>query len=343
MRRNLLLGAVVVLAFFGLVEGALRLSGKIPTDALRSPDAATLDRIAGLFQPGQELIDRIRPDLPYHIRINSEGFRGEEVDLSIRPAGRRILCVGDSYTFGHHVDDAEAFPARLERILDGEGRDDQVINAGANGFTIVDELEYLRLKGMNLRPDLVILSFSQNDIMDLTRPRPMIDVMREHAELKGRFLLGPALKFLQHTALFNGMQRLAASLRVRQRRGAPAGAGADLDALWSRYRRHLAQVAQLVGEHGARLLLVVWPSAEQAAGAADLEPQRRLARDCSELGLDMLDLTPTLRSAINRGEHPYLVPLDGHPSAEGHALAAEAIARRLAGGDRSGTSPAERP
>jgi lysophospholipase L1-like esterase len=325
--RNLLTGVLVVAVFFLLLEGALRLSGRIPTQALRSPDLETLDRIPGLFEPGQQFVDRIRPDLPYPVRINTLGFRGREVAAAKAAGVWRVICVGDSYTFGHHVTDEEAFPAVLDRLLSGMGHA-EAINAGANGFTIVDEARFLRSKGMKLAPDAVVLVFSQNDIADLARPQPMIEAMRSHARLKSRPVVGPVLRGLQRTALFNGMQRAAAWMRVRRLRADAGARRGDEAELWDRYREALAGVAATAGT--TPVLLVAWPSAEQAAAGIVPPSHAELARAAGEANVAFLDLSDAMAGVIREGGSPYLVPLDGHPSATGHRAAAGAIARRLA-------------
>ncbi|HEY3175141.1 MAG TPA: SGNH/GDSL hydrolase family protein [Candidatus Polarisedimenticolia bacterium] len=334
MRRNLLLSAVVVVLFFGLLEAVLRLSGRVSSDALRSPNVETLDAIPGLFDPGQDLVDRILPELPYHIHINSLGFRGREFPLRKEPGTLRVLCLGDSYTFGHHVADEEAFPAVLDRLLNEAtakaGRRVEVINAGANGFTIVDELSYLNEKGLALEPDIVVLAFSQNDISDLKRERPSIELMREHARLKSTFVLGPIIKLLQHTAIFNAMQRSAAWIEIKRRPERSHPLQEDVDpALWRRYGDLLGEVNGLVRRHEVEMLLVVWPSWRQVDGIDPLDPQGKLALLAKERGIDLLDLTPVLKELQSSGVKAFLVPLDGHPSVRGQEAGARAIAARL--------------
>jgi len=331
MRRNLLFGAVVVVLFFGATEGLLRISGLVPTQALRSPTLETLDRIPGLFTPGQDFVDRIRPELAYHIHINNLGFRGPEL-VARKPAGTiRILCVGDSYTFGHYVDDTQPFPVRLQELMENAapGLPVEVINGGANGFTILDEKIFLETKALALDPDIVVLVFSNNDITDLARPRPMIDVMRDHARLKSRFLIGPVIRFLQHTAIFNGMQRTAAWLQLRRRKEAARRETVPPDALWDRYGELLAQTRVLLQGKGVRMLLVAWPSAEQATTTGPVEPIDRLGGIAGRLGIPFLDLTPQMRALHAGGTSPSLMPLDGHPSAAAYAAGARAIASRL--------------
>ena len=329
MLRNVGLAVAATLVFFGLLEIALRLSGRVPTQALRSPDLVTLDSIPGLFEPGQEFVDRIIADLPYQVTINALGTRGGAIEQPKRTGSIRVLCLGDSYTFGAQVDDDEAFPAVLDRLLQAvPAPGASAINAGASGFTITDELAYLQTKGLRFEPDVVVLVFTQNDLQDLRRPRPMIEVMRDHARLKSRFLLGPSLKLLQRTAIFNGMQRAAAWMKVEARRSDAQVDAAAQAALWGTYRQELARVAALLKGERVRLLLVAWPSSDHVVGAS-ASTYGELEDMASELGIEYLDLARVMRDVIASGSKAFLVPLDGHPSPEGHAAAAGAIAGEL--------------
>jgi len=70
---------------------------------------------------------------------NSLGLRGKEITLE-KPSGyKRILVLGDSFTFGLYVSDEETYPAVLEKLLTGQGHKVEVINAGyADGFETDD-------------------------------------------------------------------------------------------------------------------------------------------------------------------------------------------------------------
>jgi lysophospholipase L1-like esterase len=95
-------------------------------------------------------------------RTNALGLRGPEVVDDDRV---RILAAGDSCTFGWAVAESEAYPARLERVLDEHagGRRYQVINAGVPGYTSYQGLVYLRERGLTLRPKLVLIDYGFND------------------------------------------------------------------------------------------------------------------------------------------------------------------------------------
>jgi len=333
MRRNLALAALTILVFFGLVEIALRVSRLVPTNQLRSPDLRTLDSIPGMFEPGQDFIDRVLPELAYPVHINSLGFRGAEFARQKPPGTTRILCMGDSYTFGPYVTDDRAFPAQLGSAL-AEARESgsgaiEVVNGGVSGFSIRDEVIFLRDKAFSIEPDVIVLSFCQNDVLDMARHEPMIETMRDHARLKSMFLLGPTLKALQRTAIFNGMQRAAAMIKIMRMRDPTITSDSATPAQWEAYRESLGQFVELVRQRGAKLLVVVWISADQIVGKATRGPQERLAGFAREMRFEMLDLAPAILQLQESGVSPYLVPIDGHPTAASYAAAARAAAQRL--------------
>jgi len=76
------------------------------------------------------------PGKNVEVRINSLGLRGEEITLE-KPSGvKRILVLGDSYTYGVYVGNDETYPAVLEELFERDGRNIQVINAGyADGWS----------------------------------------------------------------------------------------------------------------------------------------------------------------------------------------------------------------
>jgi lysophospholipase L1-like esterase len=70
----------------------------------------------------------------------------------------KIICIGDSCTYGQGVRSSEAWPAVLERLT---GHD--VRNAGVCGDTTRLGLErFFRDVGMH-RPDVVVIQFGHND------------------------------------------------------------------------------------------------------------------------------------------------------------------------------------
>jgi len=101
--------------------------------------------------------------------INRWGFRGHDFALNKPDGVIRIVCFGESTTFGQPSDDDETiWPARLERRLTEFGRRVEVINASAPGQTIehsIAKLDHLR----RFEPDMVVIYHAATNIAAHTR------------------------------------------------------------------------------------------------------------------------------------------------------------------------------
>src|SRR4029079_11161943 len=64
----------------------------------------------------------------FKVSSNSQGVRGVR-EYAIPGPASRVLMIGDSYTFGEGVNDAEAFGAMLERLSHRE-----VVNLAIHGY-----------------------------------------------------------------------------------------------------------------------------------------------------------------------------------------------------------------
>jgi len=96
---------------------------------------------------------------------NSLGFRDDEVSKA-KPAGVfRILALGDSFTVGANVEQSEAYPQVLERILDTDGRRNiEIINAGVGGYDSFHYGQFVEHYAAQYEPDMILLGFfSGND------------------------------------------------------------------------------------------------------------------------------------------------------------------------------------
>jgi hypothetical protein len=105
----------------------------------------------------------------YAWTTNAQGFRGERAYAVPKPAGgRRVLMIGDSFTFGMGVDDDEIAAVRLEGALREVCGDPgiEVVNTGVPSYGTSQELATLERYGLPLQPDVVVLSVVSNDADD---------------------------------------------------------------------------------------------------------------------------------------------------------------------------------
>jgi len=87
---------------------------------------------------------------------------GEETLQSAVDTRPRIVAFGDSLTSGLGVAAEEAYPAQLQRLLDGAGFRYRVINAGVSGDTTAGGLRRVTW-ALNSKPTLVIVELGGND------------------------------------------------------------------------------------------------------------------------------------------------------------------------------------
>lgn len=100
------------------------------------------------------------------IENNSLGYRGPELlDVNTGERPYRIVCVGDSITFGFSVDQPDTYPQQLARVLSERypGRRFEIVNAGVPGWSWMQGLRFLDLRADALDPDLVIIGHGTND------------------------------------------------------------------------------------------------------------------------------------------------------------------------------------
>jgi len=141
---------------------------------------ANLDRAKAVApgRPHPHPIDPAKPDdrekiqkrVTYHVSSNSKGFRGPEI-LDPLPEGTvRVVCLGDSITFGHCVEDEETYPAVLQELLSRQGRF-EVVNGGVPALASELTLRKLLNDALPLSPHIVVVCVGPNDLVDVVNAR----------------------------------------------------------------------------------------------------------------------------------------------------------------------------
>ena len=103
------------------------------------------------------------------IKINSDGFRGEEIVKPKPDDICRIICLGDSCTYGLLIkNDKDVYPKVLEAILNEKGiikKKVEVINAGVSGYSSYQGLQLLKGPIIDLQPDIITIQYGLNDFI----------------------------------------------------------------------------------------------------------------------------------------------------------------------------------
>lgn len=126
------------------------------------------------------LFQSLVPDVPewvrarpvWHLRTNSSGLRGPELPTTAAHDAFRIAVLGDSWTVGVNVEEADTYVARLAASLSAivAPRAVEVLNFGVIGAG-ADTGARLLPRVLALKPDLVILAYAQNDELSVRNGR----------------------------------------------------------------------------------------------------------------------------------------------------------------------------
>lgn len=146
----------------------------------------------GFFESDAMRRQRLAPNytgwfagVPVH--INSLGFRDDrEYPVAKGPSTFRILVLGDSVTFGHGSVAEHTYPFLLDQKLKAwrPDVDWQVWNLGVPGYNTSQELAHLLQVGPVYKPDLVVVGFFENDVVDNYEVEPAALIDRTVASLK---------------------------------------------------------------------------------------------------------------------------------------------------------------
>lgn len=280
------------------------------------------------------------PEYEIVVHINAEGRRDRAYPLA-KPAGvSRVLCLGDSFTFGQGVGDRETWPKRLEEHM---GFGVQAWNLGYTaGFSPDSYALFAREEMAALAPDVVVVQlFLWNDVDDLRHnvwdelapdgfPRrirsPLNFIDADGRRLwEANYPLRLRIPVLRESHLFqlaarvvtwsDGMGRPLSSDDY-SRRVHRAGWPEPLAGPWDRLRRSLRELDAATRRCGARLLVVAVPTLLQLEDRTEYrrvylddpaapydagEPERTVLAFLAAEGIPALDLAGPFREGMAAG------------------------------------------
>ena len=256
------------------------------------------------------------------VYINSMGFRDREYSLEKPPAVFRILCLGDSTTFGFFVSSRAAYQNVLEDKLNTSGDFGdvrfEVINAGVPGFSSFQCLNLLRHRGVQLSPDVVILLVSPNDVKkSKMRDEQIVAEAAPKAVVR-------ANEILSYLASY----RLLRSALVKTPPAVPAQPVARVgeeDCVGN-----ILEMKSLCESTGTRFVLIAFPYLTPFPPDGPLELEADLAslrqavyHAAEENSIPLVDL-PKMREEYGDNYADFFIDLV-HPSESGHQYMAEQI------------------
>lgn len=140
----------------------------------RLPYSARLDRlykrsnysVYGDLEPNRDSIYLGNVNHPYRVVSNSTGLRRKNEISDKHPDTVRVLCLGDSFTFGPYLPNDHTYPHLTEVMLNdlADGRNYEAINAGIAGYFLRREKNLCKERASGMQPDFVVLQVLDIDI-----------------------------------------------------------------------------------------------------------------------------------------------------------------------------------
>ncbi|MBL4847721.1 MAG: SGNH/GDSL hydrolase family protein [Planctomycetes bacterium] len=337
-QRKLLFASVLFFGPLVLLEGGLRLMGW-PTDRIRTIkklinfDKASFDEAIGVFRPKSTSKISWPPELAYTAKINSLGLRGPETTLEPAEGTFRILCLGDSTTFGFYVEENETLPHQLQTsLLAGGAGTLETVNGGCGGWSIASETQFFLERGARLKPQLVVLTFCGNDLADLKRERSNYEAQKAQLGQGASFLKDALYSTATYELLLRGK---IAWKRARQKSAgrephplsSAAIEGPEGERLWGLYEGHLTRLRDELRKRKVALVVSYLPDAWRLQEGLEEVDSGRLGKLCARLKIPYVSGYPSFKG--RPVSELYHAPIDAHQNAEGNRVLAADVARFL--------------
>ncbi len=296
---------------------------------------------------------------PEHPGISSQGLYDDEVSIPKPEGTYRILVLGDSVSFGPKVSRDKNFPNHLEYLLRKQFRLAEVINSGVSGYTAYNELQYYLTKGREFEPDIVIVAFCMNDVVNPRRhwfltktkivniPKQAIPNHNYDQKLKTR----KPYNFLEKKKSLLEYSRLYIALKKRVKRPFLKKIRSEIptfitgeDTLsievlldetspeWRWLTSIYNRLHSAVQADQATLIVAILPLAYQLDEKYPFFPQNQIAEYCRQNAILCIDLLPSFKQYPQ--EDIFLLNNSGyydiwHLKEFGHKLCAKEILRFL--------------
>ena len=301
-------------------------------------------------------------DFDVRYSTNAYGFRG---DFDARGGGRvRYAVVGDSFTFGLGVNDADTLVSRLNATAT-DGR--LYLNFGIPGYSTDQEYILLRRRVFDFSPRVVVLvTYLGNDLFDNQLPFPLqADHAKPYFELVGGKLIlknvpvpratkppGQAAVDLRRVVMGevpkqrNTLVQRVMNTELFQLVQRSLGLGSDRRDLFPVFQKRfdgalrlydalLAALRSHCRENGARLVLVLLAgrSFVERPGSNSAQFQdffrQRVAAAARRQRVAVIDLAAHLKRYSREKDVRLFYPNEGHLTPAGNRVAAAFLARRL--------------
>jgi hypothetical protein len=270
------------------------------------------------------------------IKINSHGLRDREFSYEKPEGVKRVLGIGDSFTFGYGVNSDDCYLKQLELELNRNGDKWEVINAGVTGYSMWQYLAYFEHYGYRYEPDLVTIGFYFDDFYGDPSAEEKTYSGSRHHSLKSIRLVNfsrNCLQLLQFRYRYLLGSRWLRSIEDRREYILSNAyhhllSGKADQKLYRKFETRLGEFYRMAKQHGARVLVIFIPDIVQLNRPELQGVNNFLEEICLRSQIGYLDMA----SHFERFEDVkklYMLPYDAHTSPTGHKIIAAELEKKI--------------
>ena len=253
--------------------------------------------------------------------FNQYGLRDHDFAFNKAPGEFRVVCIGDSFTFGVGVQLEDCWTEVCERELRmrRDGAPVEVINAGFSaGYKPPEYEEWIMNSGLRLQPDVVVIGMCLNDMHE------GISLYAWDAPPRLNQWWGGSSRVLNaFKAALDGPPP------PRHRSMEWTGLLKAEPQTWEDDKTALRRLNNALAAKGVRLVVLPFPMF--SALREEPYPYKPLldmiADFCEAQGIEHVDLLPRVLGLVD--EDLWVHPTDQHPNDVGHRLIGEGLADHL--------------
>ena len=291
--------------------------------------------LSGFVVQDKELGWRLQPRKKGTLATNELGFRDTAFNQN---ADKRILLLGDSISWGDGISDVKkVYPYLLEKMLSEKtGHTYEVINSSVPGYSTFQQLRYLQQYGIELDPDMIILQFSLNDVVERYSAFAQYGGDNVFLGVDTRKLIpGIHGRLIRNSRAYEALIRLLMSLGRNQqeykvRKMASDQLSQDLKSAWALTLSEIEGINEIAVENGTPLMIVIAPYHFQLGRSQKTnQPQKVLLKYGRDNDIPVVDLLPHFESAYQQNRNIPLFKDANHFSIIGHFLTSLILAKSI--------------
>ena len=262
-----------------------------------------------------------------YANFNKEGYRDIDHQLIKEKNTVRIAGLGDSFTFGIGIKNADnLYLTKLDMLLNNPEKKYEVFNRAKIGIGTSQEIEILKKDGLKYKPNIIVLGYFLNDFDDAE------NIGNINSKYGIKFLR--SLKFFIYDTFYSYYFYDRALQKFDEVTGIKQTYPDYLNSILSSKdnidfnAEYLRQLKQISNDNNATLIVAIIPVIHELKNYPFMEANKYIEEAGRKYNFTVIDLLPYFKD-YNENEL-WVNQYDHHMNELGHDVTARAIYNKMA-------------